>query len=852
VSETFECPQGHRWELPLTGDSATTSVEVKCPVCGLVGQAKSASDGRGAEGSESETLPPHPLAALQAITDTHFPEAKPASDDPQQTKSKNELSKMPAIPGYEILECLGEGGMGQVYKARHLRLDRIVALKLIHPERLAQPDAIQRFYREARAAARLAHPHLVTVYDVDEIDGIHFLAMEYIEGSDLGRRVKEHGPLPAERACDYIRQAALGLQHIHERGMVHRDIKPSNLFLTSNGALVKVLDLGLARLKQPDASNPTWAELTQTGVVMGTPAFLAPEQARDSRRVDIRSDIYSLGCTFYYLLTGRLPFTGAGMAEIVVQHQLDEPEPIEKIRSDVPAGVASVLRKIMAKRPEDRYQTPAEVAAALAPFCRPALVEPTSPADQPAKSIGEQPSLGISSQTQALPPSATSVGGSSARETLERRLRAPAIGLLVTGILNWIALPIIALVLGFKVPAGPLVLGIGIMFVMSAVIIFGALKMKNVDSHSWAVASAIVAMLIGPGNLLGVPIGIWALAELFRPGVRELFGATERRPFDAKSRPEIPMPSKARVRLVLLGCGLLMLGAIACVGAIALLSLNSGDIGTTAVKRSARGPKSQDYQEAEEHNRRALARNAKEFDVAIADLSEAIELAPDKGEYYANRGRRYILRGQENSDKEDFDRAIKDFTEAIRLTPKMADYWNQRGWAYLNKEDWRKALADIEEAIHLSPSAECYSNRAWAYKLKGDYTAALLDLNKAIQLDLSHAPAFQLRGDVYFKNKEYAKALADYNQAIQFDPTYAVAYMGRGETYLKGAQVLKETFVLDRALADLNRAIMLRPSNAKAYLIRSEIHSNLGDKAKSDADRAEAIRRDPSLAKDKK
>jgi tetratricopeptide (TPR) repeat protein len=728
---------------------------------------------------------------------------------------------------------------------------------VIHPERLAQPDAVKRFYREARAAARLAHPHLVTVYDVDEVGGTHFLAMEFVEGTDLGQLVKTRGPLPVARACDYVRQAALGLQHIHERGLVHRDIKPTNLFLTGNETLVKVLDLGLARLSQAGVQDQTSGELTQPGMVMGTPAFLAPEQARDSRRVDIRSDIYSLGCTLYYLLTGRVPFPGVGLAEIVVQHQLDEPEPIEKLRSDVPARVASVLRKMMAKRPEDRYQTPAEVAAALAPFYRSGLVESTSPADQSAQSVGERPSLGISSGTQVLPPSAGSEAGLSARETLERRLRAPAIGLMVTGILNWIALPILALVLASKVPAGPLMVGIGIILVMSAVILFGALRMKNADSYGWVIAAAVAAMLIGPGNLIGVPIGIWALSELFRPGVREAFGIHQQ---VLNNQQDQSRQQKRRVRPVLAGCAALAIPALLCAGGAVLMWLIPDSQPPTKVtlkqtdSSKAVPPEfPPDFKLANELYQRALARNPKEFDVAIADLTEAIRLMPHNNEFYGNRGRRYILRGQENNTKEDYDKAIADFTEALRLAPKMADYWNQRGWAYLNKEDWRKALADIEEAVRLAPQqASCYSNRGWAYKLKGDYAAALIDLDKAIQLDSRHAPAYQLRADVYLQYEEYAKALANCDEAIRIDPTYAAAYVGRGQSYLKGAKVLDKTFVLDRALEDLNRAILIRPNNPKAYLIRSEIYDKLGDKAKSDADRAEAIRRDPTLAKEKK
>jgi cytochrome c-type biogenesis protein CcmH/NrfG len=231
-----------------------------------------------------------------------------------------------------------------------------------------------------------------------------------------------------------------------------------------------------------------------------------------------------------------------------------------------------------------------------------------------------------------------------------------------------------------------------------------------------------------------------------------------------------PMPAKRRVRLVLLGCGMLVLGAIVCVGSITVLSLNFGGR-PSVVPIQGSAPKSvdpvmnPDFKRAEEFFNRALARNPKEFDAAIADLSEAIHLA-EKPEYYANRGRRYILRGQENSDKADYDKAIVDFTEAIRLAPKMADYWNQRGWAYLNKEDWQKALADIEEAVQLAPSwATCYSNRGWAYKLKGDYAAALLDLNKAIELDPRHTPAIFLRGEIYFHRQEYDSAIANFTDA---------------------------------------------------------------------------------------
>ena len=216
-------------------------------------------------------------------------------------------------------------------------------------------------------AAALSHPNIVHAYDADEIGGTHLLVMEYIEGAnDLAKLVKKNGPLPVEKACDYIRQAALGLQHAYERGMVHRDIKPANLLLTTDEKTVKVLDMGLARLDHAGTEEDDKSStMTREGTVMGTPDYIAPEQAMDSHTVDIRADLYSLGCTFYFLLTGRVPFPGGTLMEKVMKHRLDEPKPVEQLRPDVPPEVCNILRKLMAKKPEDRYQTPAEAAAML-------------------------------------------------------------------------------------------------------------------------------------------------------------------------------------------------------------------------------------------------------------------------------------------------------------------------------------------------------------------------------------------------------------------------------------------------------------------------------------------------------
>jgi serine/threonine-protein kinase len=265
---------------------------------------------------------------------------------------------------YVLLAKLGEGGMGTVFKARHGKLGRTVALKLIRKERLDSELAVKRFHREIRAAAALEHPNVVRAYDADEANGTHFFAMEFVEGTDLARLVKHKGPLPVPEACAYVWQAALGLQHAHERGLVHRDIKPANLLVTARG-VVKVLDMGLARLSAAAPDGEASSTLTQEGAVMGTPDYIAPEQALKSHDADIRADLYSLGCTLFFLLTGHVPFPGDSLTEKLLRHQMDTPTPVRQLRPDVPEAVAGVVAKLMAKNPYQRYQTPAQLAVVL-------------------------------------------------------------------------------------------------------------------------------------------------------------------------------------------------------------------------------------------------------------------------------------------------------------------------------------------------------------------------------------------------------------------------------------------------------------------------------------------------------
>jgi serine/threonine-protein kinase len=324
---------------------------------------------------------------------------------------------------YLVMEKLGEGGNGQVFKARHQHMKRVVALKVVRPDLLSDPEVVQRFYREIEVVSHLSDPHIVHAYDAGPVGSALMLAMEYVDGIDLDHLVQRSGPLAVPQACEYIRQAALGLQHAHERGLVHRDIKPGNLLVTggvvrpkaakapgdSSGVFqsplsqsgsqqfarsphqtrwgtVKILDLGLARLSHPAPGSKT-KNLTVLGgasVTMGTPDYQAPEQAIEFHTADIRADIYSLGCTLYFLLTGKPVFEGT-LPEKLLKHQQGEPKPLAESRDDIPESLQAITNKALEKLPAHRQQTPGELAEELA-----ALLS-TLPTDDPAVAPDKAP-----------------------------------------------------------------------------------------------------------------------------------------------------------------------------------------------------------------------------------------------------------------------------------------------------------------------------------------------------------------------------------------------------------------------------------------------------------------------------
>jgi len=364
---------------------------------------------------------------------------------------------------YVILDQIGQGGMGRVYKARHRTMNRTVALKILAPRVVQNERAQELFLREVRAVAQLVHPNIVTAYDANQASDRYYLILEYVEGPNLEQLVRTGGPLSVGLACDLIRQTANGLQCAHLRGMVHRDIKPANILVQPMGpdgqvaanapGLAKISDFGLARLNDLSSTGETSGTIfTKPNTVMGTPDYVSPEQARNLHDTDIRSDIYSLGCTFYYLLTGKVPFPGGTSVEKLIRHSTQQPPSVTECRQDIPTEVMAILEKMMAKKPDDRFAMPSELAAALEPYSvsGPTPWHPQRPGSDPFGEAPEKSTAQTLPEDVSLTPVADDFGvltpDSSIRKAEDRRLMKQlllwslALGAAVIGLIGLVLL----------------------------------------------------------------------------------------------------------------------------------------------------------------------------------------------------------------------------------------------------------------------------------------------------------------------------------------------------------------------------------------------------------------------------
>jgi hypothetical protein len=424
------------------------------------------------------------------------------------------------FPQLEILELIGRGGMGAVYKARQPGLDRLVALKILPPKAGSDPGFAERFTREARALARLSHPNIVGVYDFGQVSGagvppassegvsaaaagaprpsplaplpsfpLHYFLMEYVDGPNL-RQLERAGKLTPREALQIVPQICEALQYAHDEGIVHRDIKPENVLLDKKGR-VKIADFGLAKIL---GREPQDFRLTGVGQVMGTPNYMAPEQVEHPQNVDHRADIYSLGVVFYEMLTGELPLGKFA-------------PPSRKVHVDV--RLDDVVLRALEKEPERRYQTASQVKTAVETLSTQAVQAP--PPVVPAAAVAPQP----------------------AEERIHKQVKLTGIGLAFVACFNWLLAPVcLYLVMhawatmdlnGRVFSKLTVVSLLATPFVLCSLNIYAALRMMRLEAYGAALVASIFAMLVPPGNLLGFPIGIWSLVVLARPEVREAF-----------------------------------------------------------------------------------------------------------------------------------------------------------------------------------------------------------------------------------------------------------------------------------------------------------------------------------------
>ncbi len=375
---SFACPQGHHWNVPASDNGTLLSDPVVCPVCGTPGNIATLAIPTAALPAELATIPPR-----DGPVDTGTMPTLGSLSKPPQADDTGGVS----VPGYEILRELGRGGMGVVYQARHLKLDRVVALKMILAGGHAGGTELARFRTEAEAIARLQHPNIVQVYEIGEHDGRPFFSLEFCPGGSLDKKLNGL-PLPPEEAAQLVETLARAMHSAHQAQVIHRDLKPANVLLTGDGT-PKITDFGLAR-KLDDIGQ------TQSGAIMGTPSYMAPEQAdRKTRELGPACDIYALGAILYELLTGRPPFKAATLMDTLFQVLSDEPVPPGRLQSKTPRDLETICLKCLHKDPARRYPSAKALAEDLACFRRgePIAARPVGGLERGVKWVRRNPAV---------------------------------------------------------------------------------------------------------------------------------------------------------------------------------------------------------------------------------------------------------------------------------------------------------------------------------------------------------------------------------------------------------------------------------------------------------------------------
>ncbi|MFH1227619.1 MAG: tetratricopeptide repeat protein [Planctomycetota bacterium] len=781
---------------------------------------------------------------------------------------------------YSIERKLGQGGMGAVYLALDPALNRRVALKVITSN---DAELLERFQREASAVAKLKHPNIVQVYEAGVINKQHYFTMDFIEGAGLDKLIASKQKPNAQNIARIIYQVASALHYAHSQKIIHRDIKPANILVDNQGKAY-IADFGLVKqLTGLDRS------LTMTGTTVGTPDYMPPEQAMGRKdEIDPRSDIFSLGATLYHCITGRVPFIGKEIYEVLSKVINDEPPAPSTIMRMIPKDLETICLKCLNKDKAKRYQT----AGALA---------------QDLKRYLEGGSI-IAKRT------------SSISKLWIKATKNKIAGLATAGAI----VVVIAVVIGLMVSS--------------------AGKKKEIDSYRAEAEKAFESKSYDEAKtwcdkVLALSPGDEKMQSLLKKSEKIIKAQEDKKQQEdkqakeaaAKAQKAVDLRAEAKAILdraagaptpdqkIKLAQDALAIDptfgdAYQAIGYAYKEKMESGLAGnqssdkyrelidkaygcftkaiettpTLAYSYYERAQiKKQIYNKLEEaipdfkkvleydpkshiayFARAIIEEDKKQYDDAIKSYTKAIELYPEYDMAYNNRGVIY-------KDKKEMDKAFADYDKAIELNPKFYEAYNNRGLMYQKRGDIDKALADYNRAMELKPdSSEVYYNRGYAYQIMEEFDKAIADYTKATGLDPRNAPAYSNRGTIYQKRGAIDKAFADYNKAIELNPDYAEPYQNRGDVYQargefdkaiaeydkaarigpKYAQLYTNRGAayaakgeLDKAFADYNEALRLDPKHAMAYNNRGFMYSTKGELDKAIADYTQAIRLDPKL-----
>jgi len=714
-----------------------------------------------------------------------------------------EPGELGRLGAYRVSTLLGAGGMGIVFEAEDPRLKRKVALKAMKPALAASEAAKKRFLREAQATAAIKHDHIVTIYQVDEDHGVPFLAMEFLEGMSLEDWLKKGRKATPAEIVRVGSEIARGLEAAHQRGLAHRDIKPANIWLEAPHGRVKILDFGLARGTNDDAN------LTQAGDIVGTPAYMAPEQACNSSKVDRRADLFSLGCVLYHLCTGQRPFKGDTPLATLMAVVADNPRPVRELNAAIPPSLADLVMRLLAKDPAGRPASAQAVVKKLQAIER---------------SENIQPGL-----VPLLPSRWPEVCENTSLEA---------------------ALPVAALLKRKRDWRWPLALAAAVLLLAFGGVI---LRIKTRDGETETVASTNINQnrKTATGQKPATTPRVAALPPIVPPSAKA-YRERGLASVDKKAWEQAIADFDEAVRLDPRDDF-----AFAARGFV-YLQLGKND---QVIADSTTALQINPSQHNAYNNRGTAHANKQEYDLALTDFNEAIRLEPNKGVYYRQRGINQARRGDPEQALADFDRAIEldpmdsralyqrhsiylkrksydkalaDLDKALQINKDPA-FLNSRARVFGEMQEYHKALADLDEAVLLDPkTGSHYRERARILIKLAELDKAIADVNRAIELNPQDSEAYNERHILYLRKKAYGQALEDISQALALDPNNPVLYFNRGHLLASKQQQY------DRARADLDDAIRLAPKVSNYYRERGRVLVKLGkpDKALTDFDRA--------------